>query len=496
MTTHVKAKDGTKLMPTTNIKKVRKLLRSGRAEICGHNPFTIQLKYEIESAKTQDVEFKEDTGYEHIGVSLTSQKHEYVSEQRDTLKDEVERHTACRKYRRTRRNRKRHRAARFDNRKASKPKGWAAPSISNKKNLHIQVFDRLYKATPIKRAVIELAQFDAQVLKAIEEGKPVPKGLDYQHGEQYGYDTLREAVFARDNYTCVCCKKNAIENNLILTMHHIGYWKKDRTNRMSNLATVCTKCHTHKNHKPGGKLYGKEPITKSFKAETFMNIIKAQIVNEFRTRYPDVEVVVTFGAITKRTRNDLNIEKSHADDAYCMGSFRPKHRAKTKYYQKRRRNNRVLEKFYDAKVIDVRGYKETEKLHHKNKKKRMKIKPKKGADLSCGRTNRREPRMGSKNERIYRGDKKSAGHRSIRKKRYKIQPGTVFLYKGKKYVSGGVQHYGEYVTSKGLKKAVKVEDIKVVKHSGGWLEVNKPKQKTAKKSKSTKKKAKATSKKN
>ena len=155
--------------------------------------------------------------------------------------------------------------------------------------------------------------------------------------------------------------------------------------------------------------------------------------------------------------------KSHANDAYCIGKFQPRHRTKTKYYKKRRRNNRCLEKFYDAQYIDVR---DGEK--------------KPGGSLSCGRTNRKEPRNNSKNERIYRGEKKSAGHRSIRRKRYLIQPGTTFLYDGKKYVSTGVQHYGEYVTAKGLEKAVKTEKIKVLKHAGGWIEVDPLKEKAKK----------------
>ena len=453
MTTHVIAKDGTKLMPTTNVKKVRQLLRSGRAVICKYDPFTIQLQYES-TKNIQDIEFKEDAGYIHIGASLTSQKHEYVSEQRDMLKDEVEHHEACSKYRRTRRNRKRYRAERRDNRRATKKPGWIAPSLDHKESLHIQVFERLYNVTPIKRLVVEIAQFDGQVLKAIEEGKPVPEGLDYQHGDRYGYDTLREAVFARDNYKCTCCGKSAINDNAILRVHHLGYWKKDRTNRMNNLATVCTKCHTQKNHKPGGKLYGLGPITKSFSAAAFMNIVKNQIVQDFKAKFPDVEVQVTFGAITKRTRNDRNIVKSHANDAYCMGEYHPKHRAKTQYYQKRRRNNRVLEKFYDAKFIDMRDGE-----------------VKSGAQLSCGRTNRSEPRNGPKNERIYRGVKKSKGRRTIRRQRYALRPGDIVLYDGKKCTVVGIQHYGEYVKLAECAKSVPTKKVKPIRHIGGWEQI-------------------------
>jgi hypothetical protein len=43
MTMCIMANDGTKLMPTTNIKKVRKLLKSNCAKIICHHPFIIQL---------------------------------------------------------------------------------------------------------------------------------------------------------------------------------------------------------------------------------------------------------------------------------------------------------------------------------------------------------------------------------------------------------------------------------------------------------------------
>lgn len=118
MTTFIMAKDGTRLMPTTNVKKVRKLLKTKRAVIHTYRPFTIQLLYESEK-NVQPVEFAQDAGYQHVGISIKSDKHEYISAQYDLLPDEVERHNDCRKYRRTRRNRLRYRAPRFDNRRHS-----------------------------------------------------------------------------------------------------------------------------------------------------------------------------------------------------------------------------------------------------------------------------------------------------------------------------------------------------------------------------------------
>lgn len=461
MTIFVIAKDGTPLMPTFNIKKVRKQIKDGRVVIVNSDPFTVQQTYEGPK-NVQPIEFTEDTGYQNIGVSICSEKHEYASEERILLTDEVEHHKTCHKMRRTRRNRKtRYRKKRFDNRTANKPKGWMAPSLENKKDQHLKIFGKYKKICPITSVVLEIGQFDTQVLRAVEEGKPVPEGLDYQHGEQYGYDTLREAVFARDKYKCIICEKSGIDDNAILRMHHLGYWRKDRTNRMGNLATICTKCHNSKNHKKGGKLYGLPSINKSFAHAAFMNTVKYQLVEDFRTAYPEIPVSITFGAITKHTRNDLNIEKSHANDAYCIGSFHPKHRAKSQYFKKRRRNNRVLEKFYDAQYIDIRDGSQ-----------------KAGGQIGCNRTNRRGSRNSEKNERIYHGEKLSKGRRNIRRQRYEFQQGDIVLYEGKKYMCGGVQNYGNYVVLYGLDKAPSKKKVNLVKHAGGWLDTAKlPKKK-------------------
>ena len=452
MTIFIIANDGTKLMPTTNVKKVRKLLRTGRAIIYKHSPFTIKLMYET-TKYIQPIEFKEDAGYQNVGVSACSAKHEYVSETRVLLKDEVERHNDCKKYRRARRNRLRYRKPRFDNRRATKQPGWLAPSIKNKMNQHLRILDIYSSVMPITSVVIEVAQFDTQVLKAVQEGKPLPSGTDYQHGERYGYDTLREAVFARDGYKCLCCGRNAIIDNLILRMHHLGYWKEDRTNRLNNLATVCTKCHTSKNHKPGGKLYGLGPITKKMSSAAFMNSVKYQIVEQIKNSY-SLPVSVTFGAITKRTRNDRNIIKTHANDAYYMGEYHPKHRAKTITYQKRRRNNRVLEKFYDSKFVDIRDGS-----------------IKSGQQIGCNRTNRRESRNSSKNERIYRGLRKSKGRRSIRRRRYELRPSDIVLFNNHKHRVIGVQNNGNYTKLEGLSKVIRTILLTPYSHTGGWERV-------------------------
>lgn len=436
--TFVISKDGERLMPTSNVKKVRKLLRSGRAEIYKHFPFTIRLLYDTTNGR-QDIELTEDTGYQTIGVSVKSEKHEHFSGEFELLKNEKNRHDEQRReHRRPRRNRKRYRAPRFDNRKGHK----LAPSLKNKADRHVDIVKMFMEVCPITSVTLEMGQFDTQVLKAYAEEKPVPVGKGYQHGERYGYDTLRAAVLERDGHKCVLCGKEGI-----LEMHHFGYWKGDKSDRMGNLGSLCLKCHSHANHEKSGKLWGLEPKFKPLRSAAFMNTVKWYIYEQVKKL--GITVHMTYGVSTKRVRIDRNIEKSHANDAYAMGDFHPSHRAHTEYFVKRRRNNRILEKFYDAKYIDTRDGS-----------------IKKGAELSCGRRKRSMPRDNPDSLRIYHGEKVSKGRRTIRKTRYPLQPGDKVLYNGKKHSVVGIHSYGKMVKLDSLQASA--SKVIPLFHACGW----------------------------
>jgi len=178
---------------------------------------------------------------------------------------------------------------------------------------------------PIKSVTIETASFDTQLLEAMETGEKIPEGTDYQHGPRYLTETLRDAVFFRDKHTCLICGKN----DAILRVHHIGYWKtpSDHTDRMGNLITVCTKCHTAANHKKGGKLFGWKPKIKPLTGAAFMNTVRWKIVQAVKDLDSNLTVHTTYGAYTKLSRREHSIAKTHANDAYCMGMFQPEHRA-------------------------------------------------------------------------------------------------------------------------------------------------------------------------
>ena len=446
----VLSNSGERLMPTFRLGKVRRLLKDGKAKIVKHHPFTIQLLYDSKT-NTQPIEICEDVGYNYIGISVKSEFHEYVSVQYDTLQDEKEHHDDCRKYRRTRRNRLRYRQARFDNRK--RDDGWLAPSLEHKKELNVNVIKMYCEVMPITHAIVEVGSFDTMLVKAIEEGKATPESADYQKGPRYKLATLREAVFYRDNYTCQVCGCKANEG-AILHVHHMFYWKGRHGNSLSELITVCEKCHTPANHQKGGKLFGfgEDKEFANLSGAAFMNAVRWQIVNALYATYGKEFVTITYGAMTKEKRIALHLEKSHNNDAYAMGSFHPVNRCAFEHYEKVKRNNRILEKFYDSQYIDIR----TGEIAT-------------GKALFNGRISRSH-KKDSENLHKYRGKRICKGHRALRRKKVALNPGDLVSLNGEILVVHGTHTKKngsvnvEFKTpSRGGKKSASFKKLKIVK---------------------------------
>ena len=406
---------GRPLMPTSTY-RARRLLKGGRAVIYKYRPyFTIMLVDRAEG-EVQDIEYKSDTGSKHVGISACTEKQELLSEQRDLPDREPEHHKEQQRNRRGRRNRKRYRKPKFDNRKKKPQEGhekWLAPTNLHKLEIQVDLFKDFCQVVPVTSAYFEMGKFDTQVLKAVLEGRPIPKGEDYQKGEQYGTDTLRAAVFLRDDYTCRICGRT-IKDGAILHVHHVGYWMQDRTNRPANLATVCEQCHTPANHGRNGILYGRKPEHGTLKDASYMTSVRWIMLKELKEAAPEVDLHVTYGVTTKRKRQGLHLPKSHVNDAFSMGWFHPKKRTDTVYWKKTIRHDRSLQKFYDAVYLDTRDGRE-----------------KKGSELSNGRISRNH-KKDSENLHKYRGHKVSKGHVSIRRDGNKLKPGSVVLYNGER----------------------------------------------------------------
>ena len=459
----VLSNNGERLMPTIRLGKVRHLLKDGKAKIIKHHPFTIQLLYDSKT-NTQPIEICEDVGYNYIGISVKSQSHEYVSAQYDTLQDEKACHDSCRKLRRTRRNRLRYRKPRFDNRKRGE--GWLAPSLEHKKELNVNVIKMYCEVMPITHAIVEVGSFDTMLVKAIQEGKATPESADYQKGPRYKLATLREAVFYRDNYTCQVCGRKANEG-AILHVHHMFYWKGRHGNSLSELITVCEKCHTPASHQKGGKLYGFGEDIKfaNLSGAAFMNTVRWQIVNVLYAAFGKPFVTFTYGAMAKEKRIALHLEKSHNNDAYAMGSFHPVNRCAFEHYEKVKRNNRILEKFYDSQYIDTR----TGELTN-------------GKNLFNGRISRSH-KKDSENLHKYRGKRICKGHRALRRKKLALNPGDLVSLNGEILVVHGTHtkkngsvNVEFKVPSKSGKKSASLKKLEIIKTSNSmrsaWKKVS------------------------
>lgn len=436
--------NGVPLMPTIRNGHVRKLLRQKKAKVIKREPFTIQLLYDTPDV-VQDVEHKIDTGYLHIGSSACSDKAEIYSaeiEMNPNIKNNLQ---DRRRYRRIRRNKLRYRKPRFDNRR--RPEGWLPPSIQHKVDTHINEVCRVNKILPISKMSIEVGNFDTQAIK-----NPEISGKEYQEGDLCDFRNLREYVFFRDNYTCQFCGKNAFEDGVELHMHHVEYWKGNRANTPANTTTACTKCHSPKNHQKTGKFWGLKATFKPLKAETFMATVRWIIVNRIKELFPDTEVVHTYGYLTKDKRITLGIEKTHANDAYCIGDTQPSERlVETVHYKQKSKNNRSLEKFYDAKYIDSRdGTKKT------------------GKELFSGRTTRNK-NLNSENLHKYRKQKVNKGKRTIRKNHYPVQPNDIVLWKNRLWTAKGTHNNGTRVMLEGHNlpkpKSVAIKDLKLKQNS-------------------------------
>ena len=398
MLVYVISIDGKPLMPC-KAAKARKLLRAGRAKVVKRTPFTIQLNFECES-KVQDVKLGVNTGYKHIGLSAVSETKELFRSEVELRTDIVKLLSERRQYRRTRRNRLWYRKARFLNRIKSKKAGWLSPSVQHRLDSHIKAINFVKSILPITSITVEAAAFDIQKIK-----NPEISGAEYQNGDQKGFWNVREYVLYRDNHTCQAC--NGKSKDKVLNVHHIES-RQTGGDRPDNLITLCESCHKAYH---AGKIDLKVKKHKAFKAETVMSILRWKIVNGLRELGNAVNI--TYGYITKSARIALKLDKSHANDAFCIAGGTEQERINIFQGKYIKRNNRSLEKFHDAEYIDSRdGKTKTGKQLRLIKSKKVVV----------------------ENLRIYRQQKVSKGRRSIRKTRYKLQPNDLVKFAKKIYM--------------------------------------------------------------
>ena len=300
---YVRSKEGKALMPSERGGRIGYLLRHGKAHVVSRVPFVVQLDYES-TTYTQEVSLGIDAGSKHIGVSASSENMELLAAQVELRSDVVNLLSTRMELRRARRNRKtRYRKVRFDNRK--KKDGWLAPSIEQKVDSHLKVIRLVHKLLPITKTTIEVAQFDAQKIKNTEIN-----GKEYQQGEQMGFWNVREYVLARDGHRCVHC--NGKRKDQILNDHHLES-RMTGGNSPSNLVTLCETCHKAYHR---GEFELKIKRGNSLRDAAVMNIMRWAVYERAKEEFENVHL--TYGYVTKHTRIENGIAKTHAADAFCI----------------------------------------------------------------------------------------------------------------------------------------------------------------------------------
>ena len=170
---------------------------------------------------------------------------------------------------------------------------------------HLKVIRLVHKLLPITKTTIEVAQFDVQKIK-----NPDIKGEEYQQGEQMGFWNVREYVLARDGHKCIHCKGKS--KDPILNVHHLES-RKTGGNSPSNLVTLCETCHKAYHC---GEFELKIKRGTTFRDAAVMNIMRWAVYEQAKEEFRNVHL--TYGYVTKQTRIENGITKTHAADAFCI----------------------------------------------------------------------------------------------------------------------------------------------------------------------------------
>ena len=444
--------NGEPLMPTHRLGKVRHWLNDNEAHWYGNRRDTIQFDRPVGN-KTQEGIEGVDLGI-HLGIAVvcpTTNQELYSNVSHRDYQGEVKRNIKRREQRRSRRNRLRHRKDRFNNRR--KPDGWLAPSIQHYLDFTVQEIKQIQKFLPISKVVLETTVFD--IAKSTNLGI---RPQDYTKGRLHGYYSLKQYLYDQQNGIDPLDGQHYQLSEMVV--HHLNYRSQGGTNSPDNTVLLSRKNHNTANHNNGVL----KTLAKNYQS-SLINTKGAFLMNIMHLRLPKLLnnnlIQLTFGYKTAQQRQLYGFTKNrnniinHAIDAMLIanGNNCTISMTDTIYREKRHRNNRCLEKFYDAKYysnIDGKVYS--------------------GKELSSGRTNRKQSRTYN-SKRSERGFKKTKGRRSIRRQHYLFQPHDKILYQGQITECRGTLNQGESVQfrlSNGKIKSIKPANLKLLHHANGW----------------------------
>ena len=336
---YVLDRDGKPLMPTERTAWVAYALKHGEAKVVRREPFTIRL-LRPSTKYLQAVTLGVDAGSRHVGLSATTEKKELYSAQVELRSDVSQILTARREMRRGRRGRRHnwYRPSRWANRANEEDNAALPPSIRHKAESHMRAIAFVRKFLPVAKIRVEIGKFDSQKI-----ANPTISGVEYQQGQLAGWENMKAYAKWRDGQKCRSCGKSA-KDGARLEVHHIRHRADGGSDTPENVVTLCHECHDA-HHNGTKKLKLKRPPT--HRNEAHMNAmrkyLRARLVMEYGTTIP---VEITYGYETAMERRAHNIEKSHANDAFCIArNFHALRNHYNDYFHRHvRRHNRQLHK--------------------------------------------------------------------------------------------------------------------------------------------------------
>lgn len=314
-------KKGKQLSPT-DINNAWRLIRTKKAKCIKYNPFTIKLNKIVKEEELDQSVFEIgiDDGSSNVGFSILQycQKENQVTrikviqkatmEQRKDVKHLMD---IRRGYRRNRRSEKRSRECRFNNRSASKRKGRIAPTIKQKRDAVVRVVKYYKKLVNITQIALEDVSID---IRALTEEKEL-KGEEYQQSNRQD-DNIRRAVYLRDKGICQMCG----EHKSKMEAHHIHPRRLGGPDSIYNEILLCHDCHSSIN---GKELQYKDTFYKKINGKLIRTDYAQHVMQGKYYLRNELsllgELHLTFGGTTANKRNTWNIEKSHSNDAICIG---------------------------------------------------------------------------------------------------------------------------------------------------------------------------------
>jgi 5-methylcytosine-specific restriction endonuclease McrA len=301
--------------------RARQVLRRGRARVVRRFPMTIQLlDRRADQSTTHSLRLKIDPGSRTTGLALVTEESATVvwaaelTHRSGAIRDALLARRAFRSNRRQapRGYPTRYRPARFRNRR--RPAGWLAPSLRSRVEHIMTWYRRLAQRCPIRAISLELVRFDTQALVDPEIG-----GIAYQQGELLGYE-VREYLLEKWGRICAYCGGTGVP----LQVEHIVPRTRGGSDRVSNLTLACEPCNQRKGAQTAAE-FG-FPLVQ---AQAQQPLRDAASVNSTRwvlyqaLQATGLSVEAGTGGRTKYNRTRLGWEKTHWQDAACVGASTP-----------------------------------------------------------------------------------------------------------------------------------------------------------------------------